>query len=262
MQNLAVYVHTKKRLFLGLLLASIAAMAAMATAIWYLVVTPEKSQVQGFILYGLIITVVSTITLAIFGICGMLITIYWCRSIKLLQSPMHVAVNLLFPIVLALGKLCNIDKDRIKSSFIEVNNQLVLAKHLIISPSKLLLLLPHCLQHSECPHKITVDINNCRRCGKCAVSELLQLRDKYGLIVRIVTGGTLARKIVRQDRPQAIIAVACERDLTSGIQDANPIPVLGVTNERPNGPCFNTKIAITRVEEAVRLFLPDNTSPV
>jgi hypothetical protein len=262
MQNLAVCVHTQKRLYLGLLLASIVTMVAMAASIWYLAVAPGKSWLGIIILYGLIIGVCGTILMAAFGICGMLITIYRCRSVRLLQSPMRTAVNLLFPIVLALGRMCKIDRDRIKSSFIEVNNQLVLAQHLVISPQQLLLLLPHCLQNSECPHKITVDINNCRRCGKCAVGDLLKLRDRYGLVVAMVTGGTLARKIMHQYRPRAIIAVACERDLTSGIQDANPIPVLGVTNERPNGPCFNTKIAITRVEEAIRVFLPDKMNPV
>jgi hypothetical protein len=71
----------------------------------------------------------------------------------------------------------------------------------------------------------------------------------------MATGGTLARKYVRDYRPKAIVAIACERDLTSGILDANPVPVLGVTNLRPNGPCFNTKFSVQRVEESIRFFL-------
>ena len=71
----------------------------------------------------------------------------------------------------------------------------------------------------------------------------------------MATGGTLARKFVREYRPRAIVAIACERDLTSGIQDSNPIPVLGITNERPFGPCFNTEIRIERVEEALQFFM-------
>ena len=68
-------------------------------------------------------------------------------------------------------------------------------------------------------------------------------------------GGTLARQIVKQIRPKAIVAVACERDLTSGIQDVFPLPVVGVLNERPIGPCFNTRVDIKRVEAAVLDFL-------
>jgi len=71
----------------------------------------------------------------------------------------------------------------------------------------------------------------------------------------VATGGTLARQMVKQIRPKAIVAVACERDLTSGIQDVFPLPVVGVLNERPFGPCFNTRVDIKRVEAAVLDFL-------
>lgn len=73
----------------------------------------------------------------------------------------------------------------------------------------------------------------------------------------MATGGTLARKFVRDYRPRGIVAIACERDLTSGIQDSNPIPVLGVTNERPNGPCFNTRVEVPQVEEAICFLIKD-----
>ena len=67
----------------------------------------------------------------------------------------------------------------------------------------------------------------------------------------VATGGTLARQMVKEIRPKAIIAVACERDLTSGIQDVFPLPVIGVLNERPFGPCFNTRVDIKKVEAAI-----------
>ena len=73
----------------------------------------------------------------------------------------------------------------------------------------------------------------------------------------VATGGTLARQVVKTIRPKAIIAVACERDLTSGIQDVFPLPVIGVLNERPYGPCFNTRVDINKVEETIKYFLLD-----
>ena len=65
----------------------------------------------------------------------------------------------------------------------------------------------------------------------------------------------LARQMVMQARPKAIVAVACERDLTSGIQDVFPLPVLGVLNERPYGPCFNTRVDKKKLEDAILAFL-------
>ena len=56
------------------------------------------------------------------------------------------------------------------------------------------------------------------------------------------------------------MAVACERDLTSGIQDSYPIPVIGVLNERPFGPCRNTRVDLAAVGERHRL-LPGPAAP-
>ena len=71
----------------------------------------------------------------------------------------------------------------------------------------------------------------------------------------VVTGGTLARQVVKGLRPKAILAIACERDLTSGIQDVFPLPVIGVLNDRPFGPCFNTQVDMERVERTVRAMI-------
>jgi hypothetical protein len=53
-------------------------------------------------------------------------------------------------------------------------------------------------------------------------------------------------------------------DLTTGIQDAYPIPVIGILNERPHGPCINTKADINKVRRAILDFVegppPSNRS--
>ncbi|HEY6011827.1 MAG TPA: DUF116 domain-containing protein, partial [Nitrospirota bacterium] len=33
--------------------------------------------------------------------------------------------------------------------------------------------------------------------------------------------------------------------------DAYPLPVIGILNERPFGPCFNTSVDVSRVAEAL-----------
>ena len=34
-----------------------------------------------------------------------------------------------------------------------------------------------------------------------------------------------------------------------------PLPVIGVLNERPNGPCYNTRADMGKIEEAIRSFI-------
>jgi hypothetical protein len=83
------------------------------------------------------------------------------------------------------------------------------------------------------------------------------------LKIAVATGGTLARRIVLENRPDAIVAVACELDLTAGIQDTYPIPVIGILNERPNGPCINTKADLEKVRRAITDFVegPEPSGP-
>lgn len=245
----------RKRLFIGLLSASLVLVGLLTAAIWYLIFSPEQSLFYKLVLLLLALALFAAILLVGFGLAGIVLTIVRSRLFLPFQGPMRVALNTFFPLVLVLGRIFRIDLDRIKRSFIEVNNDLVRAREIKIKPHQLLLLTPHCLQNSDCEHKVTGNVDNCRRCGKCSVNSILELRDRYGIRVGMATGGTLARKYIVDYRPRAIVAIACERDLTSGILDANPIPVLGVTNLRPHGPCFNTDFSLEQTEQAIRFFI-------
>ena len=137
-----------------------------------------------------------------------------------------------------------------------------IGRYLKVPAERILILTPHCIQRDTCVHKITRNVENCRQCGGCSVGSMLGLAHKYGCKLAVATGGTLARQMVKQARPKAIVAVACERDLTSGIQDVFPLPVLGVLNERPFGPCFNTRVDIDKLEKAILVFMDDEEAKI
>jgi len=167
-----------------------------------------------------------------------------------------ITMRVLFPITLGLGKVFGFKKLRLMEAFVDANNSLLWAQRKRISSDRILLLLPHCLQFHECQWRITHDIENCRRCGKCVIADIAKLGDEFGAAIRVATGGTLARKVVSDYKPTLIIAVACGRDLSSGIIDSHPIPVFGVPNERPNGPCFDTVVDVDRIAELLKEFMP------
>ena len=142
-------------------------------------------------------------------------------------------------------------KNDIRKIYIEINNILVQGKIKKYSRDDVLLLLPHCLQNTECGYKVTSNINNCKRCGKCCIGDISLLAEKEGISAVVATGGTIARKIVSEYDPKFVLSVACERDLTSGIADIGGIPVVGLINERPNGPCNNTFIDVNIIKENI-----------
>jgi hypothetical protein len=83
----------------------------------------------------------------------------------------------------------------------------------------------------------------------------VEIGRKYNIDISVATGGTLARKVIVEKRPKLVLAVACERDLTSGIKDCYPLPVIGVLNDRPFGPCFNTTVDVSKIDDVLSQIL-------
>ncbi|ABR48934.1 protein of unknown function DUF116 [Alkaliphilus metalliredigens QYMF] len=174
-----------------------------------------------------------------------------------LRKLLQLAMGVLYPFMIYIGKCLKFNKDTVRRVYTDLNNKLILSMEYKIRGEEILILTPHCIQKSFCPHKITNDINNCKRCGKCNVEGILELKEKYGVQFSIVTGGTLARKRISDMRPKAIIAIACERDLVSGLMDVKQIPVVAVINQRPEGPCVNTLVDLKEVEKAIQHFIKE-----
>ncbi len=169
-----------------------------------------------------------------------------------------LTLKLLYPSLMVFSSFFKNKKERLQLFIIRLNNRLVRLEwsknNLPNKKIKILLLLPHCLQTDTCDVRVTNNIYNCKRCGKCIISSIIEVADQRELSLFVATGGTIARRIVGDTMPDAIIAVACERDLSSGIVDTFPIPVIGIINERPAGPCINTKIDKEKVIEAIEFF--------
>lgn len=165
-----------------------------------------------------------------------------------------LTLKVFYPLIMVAGSFSKEKKERLQAFIIKINNQLI--KRERPRASRILLLLPHCLQINECDIRITHNIYNCKRCGRCEIKDLIEIADENNLKLFVATGGNLARKIVSDVHPEAIVAVACERDLSSGIADTFPMPVIGIPNERPYGPCINTRVSLEKVKEAIRFFIP------
>jgi hypothetical protein len=106
-----------------------------------------------------------------------------------------------------------------------------------VGKGELLLLIPRCLS------KETLD-------------GVLGIAGRYGVPVFVATRGQLARRVIRERRPRAVVAVACERDMVSGLHDvAGKIPVLGLTMTLPSGPCKDALLDLRQLEDWVRAYV-------
>lgn len=246
----------KKRLFIGMLSLTTILMAVALYIIWYIGV-PGLASIQPALPWILGAIVTAVVVVAFLGIFNMVLAVAGLPYVPFLQKQTYELINMLFPLAVRLGKVFGISRRRLEGSFIAVSNLLFNRMGIRVPADRLLVVTPHCLQLASCPHKITRDPENCKRCGGCDIGALVTLSHEMGFHFFVATGGTLARQIVYKTRPKAVLAIACERDLMSGIQDVYPLPAVGVLNIRPNGPCYNTHVDMAEVRAQLeKIIIP------
>ncbi|MDD6128755.1 MAG: DUF116 domain-containing protein [Veillonellaceae bacterium] len=256
-KNFIMPKRPKKRVFLGMLSLTTLLMAVVLFVIWYIGV-PGLAEIQPWLPTLLGAAFSAVVLLAFFGIVNMVLAVSGLPYLGILQKQTYELINALFPFAVYLGRLFGIRRRKLEASFIAVSNLLFRRRKIRVPASRLLVVTPHCLQLASCPHKITRDPHNCKRCGGCDIGALVTLADEMGFHFFVATGGTLARQIVRDMRPKAVLAIACERDLMSGIQDVYPLPAIGVLNIRPNGPCYNTHVDMDLVRKQLEeIIIPE-----
>ena len=246
-----IFTTKGKWTFLSLSILSLVVLIILSLFLWYLV-SPRVNAMSPLVSLGMKILGLLFLITVSGGLFLIVFSSAWERDFLFPHGEKQITLKVLFPINLFLGRLFGLSKDQVRESFVHVNNSLFKATQKRIKRDRLLILLPHCLQNFDCPHKIIADFNNCQRCGGCMIGEIIGLKEKHKIDLSIATGGTLARKVMVDKKPTVMVAVACERDLCSGIQDAYPIPVYGILNQRPYGPCMNTCVDLERLEKAVQ----------
>jgi hypothetical protein len=128
-------------------------------------------------------------------------------------------------------------RDWVENAAVKVYNALALVRGRKVGQGEMLLLIPRCLS------KETLD-------------GVLGIAGRYGVPVFVATRGQLARRVIRERRPRAVVAVACERDMVSGLHDvAGKVPVLGLTMTLPSGPCKDALLDLGKLEEWVKSYV-------
>jgi hypothetical protein len=156
------------------------------------------------------------------------------RAILVGSFSRRLVLHFMNPFLLRLARIFGYSRDRVGHSFIRLNN--ALAQAVARKTDNTIALLPRCLR------------KDVRR-------KVLEIAESYGVPSHTVGGGEQARKVVMESKPEAIVAVACERDLAAGIRDVSAaIVVVGIPNVRREGPCRNTEIDLEEFERALGLF--------
>lgn len=202
-----------------------------------------------YIIAGLLLLFFVFILAGFFGILRVL------SSDKPVQKlPIRLAFRIFMPLLLNISGLFGQFSEDIRRVYINANNKYILSRGKRVKPEKMLVILPHCLQSSKCLYRIRDGLNDCRRCLSCNIGTIREMTERLGVKAELATGGTSARKTIIDAKPEFVIAVACERDLSSGIMDVRGLPVYGIINRRPSGPCRDTFVDTNELERMIKYF--------
>jgi hypothetical protein len=222
-----------KRLFFALSAGFLAIAAGASLLSWYMV-TPRLAQwypgAPAILLVFLALLLV-LLAVSVGAVVIMLLT-NWPRSTRA-SSLARLILAVVEARVFWLGRLLSIDRDRLAHAFVRINNALVRMDPRGAAPEQAIVLLPRCLRKEQ-------------------LEQARALARSCGVEAAIVGGGEQARQRVQEKRPKLVIGVACERDLLSGIRDVRgQFSVLGIPNQRPEGPCRNTQIDLEELKSAL-----------
>ncbi len=83
-----------------------------------------------------------------------------------------------------------------------------------------IVLLPHCLRNVEkCKAEFTELGYICEKCGECDIGDIKKLADELGYMgVYVIPGGSMARKVMEETKPAAVVGVACFLELAENME--------------------------------------------
>jgi hypothetical protein len=225
-----------KRPFLACAGAGFSLLLVAALLLLYLV-DPRLSQLPGPLYLAARVTFWAAFALAAGWFVSVALSAVLERRVGLTPLRYNRGISLLYNLASFVGRRSGVSRDRLGGSFIQVSNSLIRARGLGGPCKSLLILAPRCLSRG-------------------LKDSIRDMAFRYGCEIYTASGGEVARRKIADSKPNAVVGIACERDLVSGIRDVYPLlPVLAVPNIRPLGPCKETRVDLDKVEEAVRFFV-------
>ena len=209
----------------------------VASAAGVFLLAPRLAQVADWLPRALYVTDAG---LALAGLIWLaLIGVSYVTNRALLPSRFAERGLLLKTLRLAsrVGEVFGVQRDWTDNAAIAVYNRLAWAREWRVRANEMLILIPRCL-------------------SRTALEGVMEIAKRYDVATFVATRGAYARQAIRERRPKAVVAVACERDMVSGLHDvAGRLPVLGLTMQLPNGPCKDASLDLAKMEEFVRKYL-------
>lgn len=139
-------------------------------------------------------------------------------------------------------KIVNVKNIAYKEDFKKTKNRIIIA--------------PHCMRHINCPAFSTRDGIQCEKCNLCVFTEMINISEKYGYDVYIITGSSFIKHILSSEKAKdvdGILAIGCNYEINKGMRELKRfkhIKTYGVP--LISSGCYNTYIDFEKFKRVLK----------
>jgi hypothetical protein len=198
-----------------------------------------------YTLLGELVVILVILIIILFIIALVFGKMFLKRGIVIFPKFILFIIDTLYSPFKSIARILKLDDDLIDNMSIQIRDDINKKKFKEIPAEKTLIFLPHCLRHRDCPATLQKDGVNCTCCGLCSIGVIKKKAEPKGYKIYIVPGSSFVKKIVMENKFQAVIGVACHEDLNQMMMLLSDFCPQGVLLEKTG--CYETKVNVSEV---------------
>jgi hypothetical protein len=105
-----------------------------------------------------------------------------------------------------------------------------------------LLLTPHCMRSLDCPAPSTRFGIECKGCGKCIFSKMVEDADRFGYTLYIIAGSSYVRHVIKKESADGALLVACNYELNKVMRSLKRKKIVTYGVPLLTDGCYNTEV--------------------
>jgi len=202
-----------------------------------------------FQIFGQTLVIVVTVLFILLVLALILGRMLIKRNILIFPKLIIFMLDVFYSPLKWLARRLGFDDTMVDHIGVEVRNKVNEKKFNEIEGKDKILVFPHCLRTPKCEAILDETGLICNCCGKCAIGIIKPKAESLGYKVFVIPGSTFVKKIVKNNKFESVLGVACYEDLNLTMMKLSDFNPQGVLLSRTG--CFKTKVDVKTVLEKI-----------
>ena len=160
-------------------------------------------------IFGQIVFVIVLVILALLSLTLILGKLLLKEDKLVFPRLLLFTIDMFYGLFKKFSENVGVDAKIVDQIGVEVRNSVNEKYFKKLEPQDKILVLPHCLRHTDCEAKLESSGLVCTDCNRCVIGVLKNKGEDMGFKVFIIPGSTFLKKILEKNDFKAVLGVAC-----------------------------------------------------